>query len=357
LFTEPIVPDWFAASFLQRVPIDLIEGIPSKVAKGLGSFKSVRREGEAYVTEFERGSVPTEAQLDGDGRFVRLFFRPSEMRAIPLQEAVAAFRGLRGESSVEVLTDGAERASLRPDEAMAVGSAFKLVVLAALREDIDAKKRSWADVVTLLASDKSLPTGTLQKWPVGSLLTLESLASLMISQSDNTAADVLLRVTGRAHEEALSPRNTPFLSTREAFVLKAADGSSLLDRFRSSDPVNRRKVLGEIAALDLPNANKLSPSPTALDIEWLLSTRELCAFMNRVQDLPSMSINAGVAHAHDWEHIAYKGGSEPGVINMTTALRGGGHAHCVSATWNDKSGPLDEAEFASVYGQLITSVR
>lgn len=45
--------------------------------------------------------------------------------------------------------------------------------------------------------EKSLPGGILQNWPKGAPLTLHTLAGLMISQSDNTAADTLLEILGR----------------------------------------------------------------------------------------------------------------------------------------------------------------
>jgi hypothetical protein len=79
--------------------------------------------------------------------------------------------------------------------------------------------------------------------------------------------------------------------------------------------------------------------------------------MSKVQDLPLMSINTGPARAADWDHVAYKGGSEPGVINMTTWIRKGARSHCVSATWNDPASSVDDGAFASAYGRVIASLR
>src|SRR5262249_16388416 len=144
-------------------------------------------------------------------------------KAHTLSETIAALRALPGKVSVLVTTDGKTDAELEPDAELAVASAFKLAVLAALREEIDAKKLAWAQVVSLKPEHKSLPgpEGLLQKWPDGAPLTLHTLATLMISRSDNTAADVLINVVGHAPLERLSPGNAPFLTTREAFVLKA----------------------------------------------------------------------------------------------------------------------------------------
>jgi hypothetical protein len=55
-------------------------------------------------------------------------------------------------------------------------------------------------------------------------------------------------------------------------------------------------------------------------VEWFFSTRELCALMAEVRGQPLMQVNPGVANPEDWETISFKGGSEPGVLNLTTAL-------------------------------------
>jgi hypothetical protein len=78
--------------------------------------------------------------------------------------------------------------------------------------------------------------------------------------------------------------------------------------------------------------------------------------MKSVHDLPFMSINPGVARRKDWSRVAYKGGSEPGVLNMTTWAEKDGHAHCVSATWN-ATHKLDELRFSRAYGRILAWLR
>ena len=80
-----------------------------------------------------------------------------------------------------------------------------------LRRQITEGQRSWQDVIELESSYKSVPSGFLQTWPNGSLLTVASLAALAISPSDNTATDSLIYLVGREAIEALTPRNRPFL--------------------------------------------------------------------------------------------------------------------------------------------------
>jgi len=75
--------------------------------------------------------------------------------------------------------------------------------------------------------------------------------------------------------------------------------------------------------------------------------------MAYVQDLPMMSINPGIASPASWQHIAYKGGSEPGVLNLTTWLvSSSGANYFVSATWNHDE-VLDETKFFSLYSGLL----
>ncbi|MBA3832373.1 MAG: serine hydrolase [Chthoniobacterales bacterium] len=57
-----------------------------------------------------------------------------------------------------------------------MGSACKLYILGELLRAVKAGERSLSDVVPLEARALSLPSGSLQKWPVGSPLTLHTLA-------------------------------------------------------------------------------------------------------------------------------------------------------------------------------------
>ena len=67
-------------------------------------------------------------------------------------------------------------------------------------------------------------------WPRGAPVTLHTLAALMISQSDNTATDMLLHPLGRENVErmmaaigvAAPARNRPLLSTLELSAIKTA---------------------------------------------------------------------------------------------------------------------------------------
>lgn len=358
LFRErPVAAEWFAPSFLAQVPAAQLEQIVAQIVAVLGPFERVVPEGVDFVVVLEQGEVPTKVALDEQGRFAGLLFQAPRARLSNLDAALAAFRELPGRASVVVVENGRVRAAIAPDEPLAVGSAFKLAVLAALEEQVVLGQRRWDEVVSLRPEWKSLPSGILQEWPAGSPVTLHTLAGLMVSLSDNTAADALLHLAGRDAVEVKAPRNRPFLTTREAFLLKALGNEALLERYRGSGETERRSMLSELARLPLPPADSSWVEPRALDVEWFLTGRELCALMDQVRDLPLMGINPGVVRRDDWAAVAFKGGSEPGVLNLTTGLLAkDGRRLCVAATWNDNQA-LDEARFVSLYSGLLGVLR
>jgi beta-lactamase class A len=358
LFTaEKIQANWFAPTFLAQVPVSQVEQIIMTLKTTLGTYKGVGENGEDYSVMFERGSVPTKIVLNASGQISGLLFESPRAKISSLDEAIAQFKTLPGKISLLVLEDNLERAALNATTPLAVGSAFKLAVLEALKAQIASGKRSWSDVVELQPSWKSLPSGLLQTWPDGSLLTLQSLAALMISQSDNTATDSLIYLVGKEAIEAVAPRNRPFLTTREAFILKSARNEELLKRYRAGDETKRRVVLDDVNKQRLPEVSEIRSTPTALDVEWYFSARELCGSIEKVADLPQMSINPGVANAKDWKRVAFKGGSEPGVLNLTTwLLAKNGKSYCVAATWNNDA-PLEETRFMSLYGGVIENLK
>lgn len=227
-------------------------------------------------------------------------------------------------------------------------------MLAELRDAIEKQKKlAWDRVVPLDPRWKSLPSGLLHDWPDKTPVTIQSLASLMISISDNTATDAVIRLLGRG-TLASHGAFKPFLTTGEMFRIKAKGNGAILERFRKATPAEREKMLdGEIAKLPLPLAEDYPKGVTAIDVEWTFGAMELCKLMARVRDLPFMGINPGVAKKSDWDRIAYKGGSEPGVINMTTWVEKDSKSYCVSMTWNDDK-PIEDSRFALSYGSVLS---
>lgn len=354
--SDKIDADWFAASVLQEGPLERIQVAVDQLKSQLGAYQGVRAEGDHYSTMFAAGSVPTYVALDDTGRIRSLVFKPPVPKHKDLSARLDALKALPGHISVIIEGEETPLVSFEPDKPLASGPTFRLAVLQAIKKRVDAKQLSWEQIATVRRQWKSLPSGILHTWPDGAPLTLYSVAALMISQSDNTASDLALRTVGRPAAQAEAPRNDPLLTTREAFELKDPSNAALLQRWRAGRTGERQAVLSALASRPLPSVDLFNGGVAAPDVEWFFSVRELCSLMRRVASLPFMGINPGVADPSRWARVAYAGGSEPGVLNLTTQLTTkSGKTYCVSATWNDVK-PLDEKQFELTYGLLLNSL-
>ena len=256
------------------------------------------------------------------------------------------------------------------DQPLALGSAFKLYVLAALAEDVKAGRSKWTDVVPL--TEKSYPSGQLQDWPRGAPVTLHTLASMMIAISDNTATDQLIKVLGRerilkamkdsGHSDPAA--NDPFLTTRELFVLKTWDRKAL-DEWRkgaSAENVVLEALLSsEDPSLDQVNA-AFAHGPKAIDIEWFASPADLAklfAHMRRTgapETFQIMAINPSATNAikANWRYIGFKGGSEPGVLNLTWLLTDKeGRDWALTLGWNNPAAVVDEGKLEAIAQRIL----
>lgn len=358
VLTAKTVPsDIFAQSLLAQVSAAQVTTLRDQLTAQLGSFVGASGSSGEYVATFTHGRLTVLIQLDASGKIEGLRFTNPVVLGLSLQQALAPFRALPGSVSYLIVKDGKEVTGFNQSAALGVGSTFKLAVLNALLHLVQTGKHRWSDVVHLKESWKSLPSGVYQTWPDGIALTLETLAAEMISVSDNTAADALAKVVGSKAIAPYAGGNEPFLTTREMFILKSAEGSALRRRFLLGSQGIRRAVVAQVNRLPLPKIGDLDTDPALSAIEWHYTNRELCRLMASVEALPLMSINPGVADPSQWARVAYKGGSDWGVISMTTWLVSkDGTQYCVSATWNDASAPVDETRIATLYETLLSTI-
>ena len=352
--------EWFTADFLAAVPLTQLGSILNQARSGLGAFQEVTPGPDgSFTARFAQGVLPIKsASLDAQGRFTGLLLGAGVPDQKPdLTTAVAAFGSLPGQNSVVVLENGKQVGAFNPQSKLAVGSTFKLGILAELQAQIGAGLHRWDEVKALQPGDKSLPSGFVQSWPDDAPLTLQTLASLMISQSDNTATDMLLRIVGR---DGVAKRLglTVLPSTREFFALKNPANAALKSAYLAGDDTQKKTVLLNAAAAPLPAASLFAGGAVVSpQIEWFVSVQTLCSLMSEVAALPLTRINPGPADPGLFKSVSYKGGSEGGVLNLTTQVTTrDGRTLCISATSND-SQAIDETRFASAYGQLLQAVR
>lgn len=303
----PLRADQFTPDLLAQVPLPQLQAIVDQLKGLMGVVREVRIVAPGrYIVVTATHEMPVQMTLNAAGDVMGIFFSP------PADLSATAESLLPGLAAGDryaylIMKDGKVLFAHNERERLPVGSAFKLGVLAVLKDSIEAGDHSWDEVVTLEERDRSLPTGTIQTWPAGAPLTLHTAAAFMISQSDNTATDLLLRVVGKAAVE--DKLKTTVLSTREFFVLK--QDPELRGRYAQFDPT----AAADVANAPLPAA---VTEPFLYGLEWHIPLTKLCAMMDEVGALDVMHINPGVAQPGDWDKVAFKGGSEIGVLNLTT---------------------------------------
>ncbi|HYI13914.1 MAG TPA: serine hydrolase [Thermomicrobiales bacterium] len=255
--------------------------------------------------------------------------------------------------------------ALNPDTRLAIGSAFKLYILGELARKIDAGEVAWDDELEINDAWKSLPSGIMQDEPAGTPFTLQHYAELMISISDNTATDHLLRALGRENVEAIQAEmdhgepdlNVPMLTTRELFALKLVMPQEVVDAYIAGTDDEQRTILENDVAAAALSVDDMADwtSPRAIDtIEWFASAEDLCQAMlwlheagarpglEPIRDI--LSINPGVpVDSETWPWAGFKGGSEPGVLNGNWLLeRADGRTFVISASLNDWAQNVDQ---------------
>ncbi|MFN8534155.1 MAG: serine hydrolase [Dehalococcoidia bacterium] len=280
--------------------------------------------------------------------------RPASAQQAPpaVTRALAEIGALPGTANLLVLENGREIGAYNADTPLAGGSQFKLFVALALKQQIEAGLIRYSDVVPLDPRWR-VPGGQLVDWPDWAPLTVMTYSGFMIARSDNTGTDATIDIVGIQNIEPLVGRNVPLMNARTLYQFKNTQRAPYAARWRTADEVGRRAIIAELDKLPLLD-DGYSDTPYALDIEWFFSAREFCAVMSQVQDMPILSIVSPLADKDDWAHTAFKGGSEPGVLGLTTWLRAAdGRSYCISSTWNNPAAPLDQDRLIEINRTLI----
>jgi beta-lactamase class A len=374
----------FTGQFLKQVPPMKLGMLVQQMTTETGPCTGMRivERRSAYQVAAEAStkngySIPVLLTIEAQAPYLisGFFLRPPVKAVATLDSLGKNFAALSGRTSFTVtnLTGGSVIASINTAEHLPIGSTFKLYVLGELVRSIRQKERSWTDFVRLDSAYRSLPSGRLHSWPHGSPLTLHTLAAMMISESDNTATDALIRLLGQnkvAQQQSAMGHdrpelNLPFLTTLQAFKLKYAPGGLAL-KYAGKPSEEKVAMLSDIDTAVAYDSINFTMEPTAPDtIEWFATTAELTRAMDWLRRdalmhkdptaLEILGINRGVQIDRSWKRACYKGGSEPGVINMTYLLEhSNGTWYAVSGTWLDPKGGVDETRFAGLMERAIT---
>ncbi|HTZ25338.1 MAG TPA: serine hydrolase [Streptosporangiaceae bacterium] len=260
-----------------------------------------------------------------------------------------------------------------------LGSAFKLYVLDALARAIAAGTVSWDQRLTLTSQLESLPSGNLATEPAGTQVTVLQAAEDMISSSDNTAADLLLTLVGRTAVEAAAAASgmadpaldTPFLTTRELFVLKLDDWPALASRYLGLSAAGRQAMLtGTVDRIPLSALPVTAPTgwtqPRDIGtLEWFASPADICRVYASLASLsrqPGLTPVAGILEINNgslalnprqWSTTWFKGGSEPGVVTLNyLATTRTGQSYVVSVLAANPSAPIPQTSTVLLLGAI-----
>ncbi len=381
--------DVFAPGFLAEVPATKLQEIATQLSAqngkiiGVEKITAVSATTGAIEVGYERAVASMTMTIE-DGPPHKIIglqitgFKARDDSAAKLDQDYRALPGRAGILVRQIAGPNMRAApllSINAAENYAIGSAFKLWVLAEASRAVAAKERRWSDVVPL--GPKSLPSGMTQNWPRGTAVTLQTLATLMISISDNTATDTLVRALGRPKVDAAVAMTghshpqltTPVLTTNEAFALKVDANADLRAAYASGTPATRRAILNanqpRFAAETLPLA-KFAGKPLFIDqIEWFASPLDLSNTLDwfrrygGAEALAILAVNPGIAQgdAARFAYVGYKGGSENGVISMNLLIQSkSGAWYSVTASWNNGAAAVDEFRFVSLVTRAVALI-
>lgn len=378
--------DFFAPSFLAEISsiqvVSIFDSFIAQHGKPVGLVSAVPRGKYGATAKFAFEKSVATIELDmmdgGDHKIIGMMitgFATPDDTVERVAQDIKALPGRTGFMVAELDDKGKARLlqTHRSDEQFAIGSTFKLYVLAELANQVNGKERSWQDVAPL--SHRSFSSAATQRWPKDSPMTLHSLASMMMSVSDNSATDSLLFKLGREAVEmrlatighSAPDKTLPLLSTVEAFALKT--NPELRDRFLNISEASQREMLSTEAVsltLDKIDNEVLSKGPAAIDsIEWFASPADMLLLLNHLREskndtaLSIMGINPGLSAnaAKDWRYIGYKGGSEPGVISMSYLLQSSkGKWYVATGSWNNSEAEVDNTKFAALMERMVSAI-
>ncbi len=379
--SEADIAPHFSPAFLEQVPVAKLVETGGRIAQGAPYVL----EKVTPVPGSDRALVARVRSRQGQGFNVRLALAPEGDKiegllirshvdpkvAASWEEVTETLRAVA--PSVNFLAaeiDGTKcvpLSSLDPQKPLALGSTFKLYVLDALATQIAAGKHTWDETLAVDDAHKSLPSGKMRDLPAGTTFTVRHFAEQMISVSDNTATDHLIAFVGRGAVEsavkasghASAARLTPFLSTREMFALKLIASPEERSAYVAADVTHKRKLLDAYAARDpaemLAHASAFK-APIMIDsFEWFASPEDLCKVMIDLHERAGeaatapvgaiLSMNPGIPdEKKQYGYIGFKGGSEPGVFNLSFLLQRAKDGKWLFLTvgFNDTNAPIDE---------------
>ncbi len=266
---------------------------------------------------------------------------------------------------------------VRANERLAVGSSFKLYILGALIDEVNHDRRQPENAMLLRADLAGPPSSEMAAWPVGSPVTLATLALKMIWISDNTATDHLLYLLGRERVEAQMVAmghgdpsvNRPLLSTREMTSLRDKKLGMPGREYLKLDDAGRRAMLAKLSA-GTPDYENFDFDTAAYKVaEWYASPPDMAQALAWIYEhtqpgQPGSSLRAvltaDVKMSYDkktWPFVGFKGGSEDQILAGNWLMQHrNGHWYTFHVCVNNPQGKVDPAQLVKSIGTILAAI-
>jgi Beta-lactamase enzyme family len=383
----------FADKFLDQVSASKLSDIFSKLFRQVGSchnarkVKSIRETAGTFIMECTLGfTVEYDIEIDHlkPHKIVGLVLKSATSTKVDsknsLNIAVDRAKLLGTSLGFIVLDVSSEKTtvlgSANQDQAFEIGSVAKLYIASSLLNGIERRKLTWDQVVSLAGVDQSLPAGRLGTWPIGTPLTLQTLATLLIVDSDNTASDALLRTLNDSSSIDVAFPDTEdnysekpvFLSTKQYFTLRLYP--EMVQAYRVATVAQRRKLLESLPRIDreeLLNRFELVADSLSL-VGWSASPQQVGNLLSRLANQlgrphakPMLQIFRLLASQDSsmpaGRLLVLKDGVDTGVLSYAMVVETDpGHAIGLFVVWNGKERE-PSAEVQSAIHELISATQ
>jgi beta-lactamase class A len=226
-------------------------------------------------------------------------------------------------------------AGTNTDLSLPLASIFKLYVLLAVAEAVNAGTVSWNDQLTITAQGKTVGSAGLEELPPGAQVSVRNAAQQMISASDNMATDMLMQRLGPgAVERAMAAAGhhdpaimTPFPTTHELFSVGWGE-PDLREQWKHASPQDRAQLLQQTNSLPYqPDPNRTHTPASPDGIEWYGSAADICRVHAALQATavgkaaPVKQILSAIPgidlDKSKWSYIGAKGGNLPGDLTFS----------------------------------------
>lgn len=373
-------PDYYGNDFRQAIPQEQMAAIIGQVKATHGTCQEVidykeGANGATFSTKHSSEKVLDFSITERDGVIVGLRLLGERAKQVEYANWNAVGEDFKQYSDGRLLLIKNQKETIlsqAPNKRTPLGSVFKLFILDALST---AKDFSWDSELAIKDHWKSLPSGTMQNEKAGTAHELRHYAKQMISISDNTATDHLLLTLGRASvEKQIKERklkqsyawNRPFLSTRELFLARAIFTPKQYQLYANATNTGRLRMLQSLPKMNneelLTKISDWSEARGIYAMEWYSTPSEVCTLLtamhneNNPEVIKILSLNTPFVDRDSFEVALYKGGSEPGVVQMAYFLKGKKSSYCLYAGISNASGTVDEGAFFQKVKGLINLI-